>query len=106
MTEKVILSKKQADALESARRVFKHDAMIIKYHLSPHLPWLGKQEELNRVNPDTLISALYVGYEVELTPEERLRECYEKSIGTREHRTSTIKHVLKILGIEIEGINK
>ncbi len=67
-------------------------------------------------NEDLILFALVNGYEIERTPEERLREYYGHHadkcrgiIGVErlEHvlKATAIKHTLDILGITIEGIN-
>src|SRR5690606_5663468 len=60
-------------------------------------------------NPDMLMSALINGYEVEKTPEERLREYYEEFSGfPDDYEAGVLEGVyktLEILGITIEGIN-
>jgi len=60
-------------------------------------------------SPDMLMSALINGYEVEKTPEERLREYYEEfSRLPDDYEAGVLEGVyktLEILGITIEGIN-
>lgn len=71
-------------------------------------------------NPDLLMSALVNGYEIEQSPEDKLREYYEgcreayfvaSNTGNLSERryqlgkTVAIKEALRILGIKIEGIN-
>lgn len=63
-------------------------------------------------NPDMLMSALINGYEVEKTPEERLREYYEwlrkntlHSGSVYSYKANAIGETLDILGITNEGIN-
>ena len=73
-------------------------------------------EEDAPANPDMLMSALINGYEVEKTPEERLRDYFDTQRmkylasvdGERTEYLSkylAIKQTLEILGITIEGIN-
>jgi len=66
---------------------------------------------------DTLIKALYVGYEIEETPQESIKRKVEKSRTTIDeyaaldvqiwHRgyIEGIRYTLDTLGIEIEGVN-
>ena len=60
---------------------------------------------------DELLHALVIGYEVERTPEERLRDYYEylqriKSDSIYDDlRAEAVEETLDILGITVEGIN-
>jgi hypothetical protein len=69
-------------------------------------------------NSDILMSALVNGYEVELTPEDKLREYYgelyisasNEDPGTRaeyeaECKAEAVLRTLEILGITIAGVN-
>lgn len=69
-------------------------------------------------NEDVLLSALVNGYEIECTPEEKLREYYEGLVEvcndtlndnlTRDlaaYESAGVFKTLDILGITIEGIN-
>lgn len=66
--------------------------------------------------PDLLMQALVNGYEIEKSPEDRVREYYERQIVKMpgyfnyEHaasrlRRSTVIETLDMLGIKIEGVN-
>lgn len=62
-------------------------------------------------NPQLLLDALVNGYQVEATPEQKVREYYEKagqqaqcdSCFKSEYRA--IRRTLDLLGIQIEGVN-
>lgn len=55
---------------------------------------------------DDLIKALYIGYEVEQTPEEKLLTYYEVEKNEQNVEAKTaIEETLKILGLKVEGIN-
>lgn len=66
-------------------------------------------------SPDLLMAALTNGYEIEKTPEDAVREYYEKARATRrysgygqsftEGRVVGVQHTLDLLGIKIGGIN-
>lgn len=60
-------------------------------------------------NPDILMSALVVGYEIEKSPEEMLREYYEEfSRFPDDYEAGVLEGIYKtldILGVTIEGIN-
>lgn len=58
---------------------------------------------------ETFLKALVNGYEVEETPEDKVRYYYMKQSRIGDLIDSTdyaIRHVLDLLGIKIEGINK
>lgn len=82
--------------------------------------WGKEYSCLNDLDLLTLAAALVNGYEVEATPEERVREYYEKTKRTRDERHSAgdrggrqfhngvldgIVSTISILGIHIEGVN-
>jgi hypothetical protein len=59
---------------------------------------------------DVLMEAIINGYEVEETPEERIKETFERfersEVGREVGFAGGIKFSLNELGIKIEGINK
>lgn len=119
--EKVTLTKAQVEALEAARSRFSKgnsqltDEYILychanNYNLNTHVSinWGGDLRPLAQLSLETLACALYSGYEVEQTPHERLKEYYDHASMRSEGRYSRmiVEKTLKILGIEVEGINK
>lgn len=64
------------------------------------------------VNPQALVEAIVNGYTVEKTPEEKVREYYERldkrpycSDNHGWHKAMAVEETLDLLGIEIEGVN-
>lgn len=55
-------------------------------------------------NLKVLLSALVNGYEVEETPEEKIKKYYENH-AMKYDSAMAIRHVLDILNIKIEGVN-
>jgi hypothetical protein len=62
--------------------------------------------------PDELLSALVNGYEIENSPEDKVREYYERlrtysrdGNGPYEAQMYSIESTLNFLGIKIEGVN-
>jgi hypothetical protein len=109
---KVILTKEQAEALESAKSIQIEEG----YDLSNIVAWKVNdlfshdEEALNQLELDTLIKALYVGYEVEKSPEEKVRDYYHSIIETNTTpimniKIATIEKTLDLLGIKIKGVN-
>ena len=75
--------------------------------------WGAGYEIIDTVSLDFLIRILYVGYEVEKTPEEKIKELFD-NYGPNSHgeqiyqdeRVQTgIRMTLNMLGMTVEGIN-
>lgn len=121
---KPTLPREVANAIESARKedrdnfaimrqahgaVFTDDLLTLKRYA-----FLGEHGG----TPDLLMSALINGYEVEQSPEDKLREYYEHILSdlrsciphTDNHsrnldKVVTVRTTLNTLGIKIDGIN-
>lgn len=105
MREKVKVSQKVADELKQVKEpsaaVFKmahcDDADEYKKHFG-------------NLTFDELIRALYIGYEIEETPEEELARIYQSHkvevCMSDPHFNRGIKTALHVLGIKIKGINE
>ena len=67
------------------------------------------RKALSDLSYDQMARALYVGFDIKLTPEEQVREYYSSWDGmnsTVSHeRRRAVYDTLKILGIKIKGIN-
>ncbi|WP_025851665.1 hypothetical protein [Bacillus velezensis] len=106
------ITKEQAEELEAYRRSGDLDTQILQAACDNVLG--GK---LAKLDPLTLAAALINGYEVEATPEDRVREYYDEL--QEKQRTSQSRGVtfsleceregvintLNLLGIKIEGVN-
>jgi len=120
---KVVLPKSVADAIKGMRDNGVNDCGIVSYvmrgsdssDLTDYIKeierWAFKYGEGG--SPDMLMRAIVNGYQVESTPEDKLREYYERiSEEGFEYanprllgRRRGILDTLDILGITIEGIN-
>lgn len=67
---------------------------------------------LDKVGLHTFMTAIYVGYEVEKSPADKVREIYEQFSQSNEHEEffandlkRVIKDVLNALDVPIEGVN-
>jgi hypothetical protein len=101
--EKALLSKKEVEALESALEVNGGDkASVVHWH-SQNL-FDGERAPLNDLDLDTVCSALYVGYEIEPGPEEKILSFYEANAKNC-HIEFAVRQTLKLLNIQIPGIN-
>lgn len=121
-TQKVTLTKPQADAVQYALEAYNNNPEeVVYYHVAPGGNWIWPA--LNEIPLQSLVLALYVGYDVEEpepTPEERIRAKYEEIC--REYTDSVIRdrragalfahgyrvglvYVLDTLGIKIDGVN-
>jgi hypothetical protein len=85
---------------------------IIKFHIDRD-EWTGEWSPLNSLTLDYLVRAVYIGYEIEKTPEEKVKELYD-SYGPSRHGKREpsdervrmgIKLTLNTLGMKVEGIN-
>ncbi len=107
--DKVVLTNAQAEAIENIKEVYSDYTFIIKSHVEHSDGWIGKSEPLNDLNLDSLIRSLYIGYEVERTPEEELLKEYHFNKNHSDSKwgyyADGIKAAIDILDITIEGIN-
>ena len=100
--KKVLLSKLEAEALESALEINGGDkANVVQWHARDL--WESKRAPLNDIDLDTVCRALYVGYEVEQSPEEKVKNYYNDF--TAGYEKAIIVNTLNLLNIQIQGIN-
>lgn len=108
MSGKVVLTKKQAEALEEAKKEFENDR-IIKNHITGNgSEWLRQCSSLNGMTIDELIKAVYIGYETETTAEEKiLNEYLRRDTGDKTDMAyqNGMEFVLCTLGVIIKRIN-
>lgn len=106
--DKVKLPKRIAEPLENMRAKGMQSFAIVRNHIENCHIEVNGWENLQYMNPDDLIRALYVGYEVEQTPEEKVKDYYDsqKYHIDEDHAEYAIRNVLDILNIKIEGVNK
>lgn len=69
--EKVKLTKEQAEAIESAQEDIAKER-VVDIFVRDGSKFTGNCEIINEFGLDALIRALYIGYEVELTEQERV----------------------------------
>lgn len=113
--EKVILPREVARAIERLKG-FGDDADMVETHVKNPNGWVA-DPILNGLPLETFISALYIGYEIEKSPEDNLRDYFEKvkddrrfsgiypAQRFRDGKMEGIHATLNILGIKIEGVN-
>lgn len=66
--------------------------------------WMGDWYPLRKLSVSEMAKAIYVGYELELTPEEKVIEYYN---GLHEMcEKEIIRETLDLLELKIKGINK
>lgn len=113
----VKLTKEQAEALGNARQIWEDSEMVEIHASSGKCRWSENSQALESLSLDTLIKALYIGYEVEQTPHDKVRELYNEidkaythtfpdATSLRVFAKQAIKTTLDILGEEVEGVNK
>ncbi|MCR9040794.1 hypothetical protein QRX25_14975 [Bacillus sp. L381] len=113
---KPTITKEQADALLHLYSAEWTKSDVLEYHATGE--WLEHCDSLNDLDILTLAAALVNGYEVEKTPEEKVREYYydlrrtedrleERGESGSQFRQGwqSVEETLRLLGIEIEGVN-
>jgi hypothetical protein len=93
--EKAKLTKEQAEALELAKETWSKD-IIVCLHVERNANDWHKCKGLNGMILDTLIRALYIGYEVEQTEQEKIQEIWKEiNNGMNDFTTDICKAVFK-----------
>lgn len=118
-TTKPVLTKEQAKAMESimekieggSLQALGSKAKAVEFKLR-RFGFVGPRSEADTISDDDFIAALYIGYEVEQTPEEKVREYFESlrvshhcEIQPEDHKRVAVRQTLDRLGIKIEGVN-
>jgi hypothetical protein len=118
MANKTVITKEQAKAIEGLREIGSSDERILSVVADPNNSWLGDYKSVNDMEVLTLASALINGYEVEQTPEEKVRGVYEMAKKTEGQMHTEkfkskwqgvqqgVEYTLGALGIKIEGVNE
>jgi len=102
---KPVITKEQADSIEAFLEVgTKEELLTAKVHCC-HFG--DEYSGINTIDIMTIAAALINGYEVEKTPEEKVREYYESYGGSPSamERKEAVQDTLDLLGIKIEGVN-
>ncbi|MGR6115866.1 DUF1642 domain-containing protein [Aeribacillus composti] len=119
MSEKVLLPREVAEDIERLRKKGCSNFTIVRLAFEAYSDYSTIRKwafDINgRGTPDLLMKALVNGYEIEETPEEKLRQYYSdvyeqynelfKSDSRLYGVLEGIENTLDILGIEIPGIN-
>ncbi|OBA07856.1 hypothetical protein A9P44_00445 [Paenibacillus polymyxa] len=112
--DKAKISKAQAQAVNLLKKVHP-ESSIVRMHVEYPEKWSKDFEGVNGMELDLLIRALYNGYEVELTMEERMKEAFEETtahdgcfygdiVSEANGFHAGFITALKIAGIEVPGI--
>lgn len=108
MTEKVKVSKKVAVAIDAALADIQSNKAILMVHEDAG-KWTEEFEPLNTLDFDTLARAIYIGFEVVQTPEEKVEEYYKKLLYSDDKHCKimalSVRHTLSLLKIRIKGVN-
>ncbi|NEU27056.1 hypothetical protein G3M74_13215 [Paenibacillus polymyxa] len=79
--DKAILTQAQAEAIDSIQAAYHWTAeLFIRNHAADPHQWVEPCDVLNGVPLDLIIRALYIGYEIEQTVEEKLLEAYKAAL--------------------------
>ncbi|RDY88711.1 hypothetical protein [Bacillus amyloliquefaciens] len=112
---KPTITKEQADALLHLYSAEWTKSDVLEYHATGE--WLEHCDSLNDLDILTLAAALVNGYEIEKTPEEKVRAYYVKLERDRqlawwqeeenrlESMKKAVRETLDATGIKIEGVN-
>lgn len=100
------ITQEQADEIVDAKQKYENILILEMYEIA------GKMHYCDNLDRDTFIRAVYIGYEVEETPEDKVREYYKDQIkrassrdGTDHVSPAAIRKVLDLLNIKIDGVN-
>lgn len=111
---KVTLPRDVAKAIESLREISCNNQVIVEaaigYMSGSNASTIHTYARKSEGSLNDILSALVNGYEIEQTPEERLREYYaglrnDRIGGSKYCEANGIFQTLSILGITIAGIN-
>ncbi|QAW36561.1 hypothetical protein [Bacillus licheniformis] len=111
---KPVITKEQADALLGLYVEEWSEEDVLEYHVTRE--WTDQFSPLNDLDTMTIAAALINGYEVEKTPEEKVREFYQRyDCDSRMYpaemyfRAKEIQRIIKCtlnyLGVQVAGIN-
>ncbi|MEH7736897.1 hypothetical protein QPL77_14770 [Bacillus pumilus] len=107
------ITKEQAEAIAYLRGLGRDDECILS-HFGVYVRHCAVLNDLSRVS---LAAALINGYEIERSPEQKVREHYEKLAAKRRYvpgcidelkiytEMDAIRRTLDMLGIEIDFVN-
>lgn len=112
---KAKLTKQQIEDLNYLKNEIWSEERIVEFHAKNNKGWSNDYNSLNSVSLDEMIKALYVGYDLIQTPEEKLKECYEQVLdwSMKPYPIENFEPVffragimtaLKIMEMKVEGI--
>jgi hypothetical protein len=110
VSDKAKLTKEQAQTIGYFKESddWTNSSLVEAHAYNPNR-WEDSGSPINGMPVDTLIRALYIGYEVEQTPEEQLLQYYKmqkNSVSDDQERTEVaIVRVLEFLKIKVKDIN-
>lgn len=108
MSEKVKLPKEVAEAIRVVRGAYKSNCEFdLEFLKRESFDWMQPIIEYTQESRDNManyFAALVNGYEVEQTPEDKVREYYNNIKQNQELQAVALR-LLDILNIKIEGVN-
>jgi hypothetical protein len=106
--EKAVITKAQAKSLERWLETFTGGKEeLVKTHILGE-EWVDDSEALNGLSLERLIVALYIGYEVDETPEEKIASYYRSIVYKTDFCNGLktgVRTALDLLNIKIEEVN-
>lgn len=115
MSDKVKLTKEQAEAIKIILNNPQwRKEQIIEHHTNDHYAWVNEYSDFNGMPLDTLVRAIYIGYEVEETREEKVQRQFLNPIGFYDKENDNpqtiyrkgMQFVLEAFEIKIPGVNE
>lgn len=98
--DKVKITQEQADEIVDAKQKYENILILEMYEIA------GKMHYCDNLDRDTFIRAVYIGYEVEDTPEDKVWNYYKELLKNCDEKGyMAVRTVLKLLGKEIRGID-
>ncbi|NUJ16264.1 DUF1642 domain-containing protein [Bacillus glycinifermentans] len=93
--KKPVITKEQAELFEKLREVYTDEELVARY--------IDNELDLFDLGFTDFLAALINGYEVEKTPEDKVREYFVNLSESCDRRA--VISTLNLLGIKIEGVN-
>lgn len=106
MTKKLIVNKETMQALDLVKTRMTNGKILENQYIAiyENFPWSehGEYSVFNNLSLEQMAQALFVGYELEKSKEDKIRDIYQEASS---NSRADIKNVLALLNIQIIGVN-
>lgn len=108
--DKVKLTQLQADEIAYHLQLHTNLEILRMWRGVVKSKWSNGDPLELKIDEETLIKALYIGYEIEQTPEERIQAIFRKHEGGLENTLAwefqqDIIEILNAVNFKVEGVN-